>query len=135
MTDLVNDLLEALEPYDVTAASWLRLREDLPEAADMAVDELDRALNTYVYERIRLLRLREGHAAIDAEIAQLPAARLTDILVTVGRLSSRALIDNLVVYAAHIAAGTPYGPAVWHEAVLVVNAAKIINSEKELSRR
>lgn len=134
--DLVNDLLEALAPYDVTAASWLRLRERLPEAPmAVAVDELDRALNSYVYEQIQHLRLRNGSVEIDNEIAQLPAARLTDILVTVGRLSARDLVDNLVVYAAHIAAGTSYGPAVWHEAVLVVNAAKIINNEKEVSRR
>jgi hypothetical protein len=127
MTDLVNDILEALEPYDVTMTSWLKLRLNLPVGkAPIAVDELDRAVNGYVYEQIMHLRRVHGDVASDATIDDLRGEPLKAMLVMAGRLDPSWLTDNLIVYAAHLAALTSYGHAVWRAVsdVVVVVAAE-----------
>lgn len=139
MTDLANDLIYALERYDTTMSSWLTLRQDLEGGSynrqAVPVNELDRALNTYINEQIQWLRLKNGTVEIDAMIALLPSEPLTNILVRAGRLSTNNVVDSLIVYAAHIAAGTAYREEAWTNIAEAVVAYAIRANEKELSRR
>ena len=114
MTDLVEDLLVALEPYDTTMASWSALRTSLPNMRfAVSTDQLDRALYAYASEQIVGLRLVNGTVESDAFIDDLPGEPLKNILVQAGRLQPSALVDALIVYGAHLAALTSYRGAVW----------------------
>ncbi len=114
MTDLANDLLEALEPYDVTMSSWLQLRLNLPTGkAAVRTHDLDRALYIYVTEQIIYLRLVNGSVEADQLIEDMSGEPLSAVLVMASRLYASQLVDALVVYAAHLGALTSYGNVAW----------------------
>lgn len=130
MRDLVNDLIEALEPYDVTMSSWLNLRLNLPIGRfAVGADDLDRALHIYVTEQISGLRMVNGSVEADAFIEAMPSEPMKAVLVMAGRLQPSQLVDALIVYAAHLAALTSYGQAVWGRVVEVVVLEAVIVGE------
>lgn len=125
MTDLVNELLEALERYDTTMSSWIKLRVQLPRQrahyrAAVPIDDLDRVLYAYVTEQIIRLRVVNGSVEADQAIKALAREPLEAVLVMAGRLQPSQLADALIIYAAHLAALTSYGEAVWGNVVEVV---------------
>ncbi len=126
MTDLIDDLLAALKPFDTSMSHWEALRPYLPAAKfAVSVEDLDRALYAYVSEQIIGLRMINGSAEADAYIDDLAGEPLKNILIQAGRLHPSRLVDALIVYAAHLAALTSYRGVVWRracEAVVVVAA-------------
>lgn len=134
MTDLVNDLIEALEPYDVTMSSWLNLRLNLPIGKfAVATDDLDRGLYSYVSEQIVCLRMVNGSVEADQAIEDMPGEPLKAVLVMAGRLQPSPLLDALIVYGAHLGALTSYGSLPWSRVVEVVVMEAVIVGEMKVS--
>lgn len=134
MTDLVNDLIEAIEPYDVTMSSWLNLRMNLP-VGKVAVHthDLDRALYIYVTEQIIYLRTVNGSVEADQLIDAMSSEPLKAVLVMAGRLQPSTLVDALIVYAAHLGALTSYGTDPWARVVEVVVMASLQAGEMRVA--
>jgi hypothetical protein len=134
--NLVNDLIEAIEPYDVTMSSWLRLRTQLPVSkASVETYELDKAMCAYLHEQTLWLRLKNGSVEMDHVMSQLRGQSLQRALIQAGQLHPSDIVDGLIVYAAHLAAGTSYGQAAWDRILTAIWGFKISNDEKEMSRR
>lgn len=134
MRDLVNDLIEALEPYDVTMSSWLNLRLNLPVGkAAVSTDDLDDALYAYVSEQVVYLRMVNGSVEADQAIEAMSSEPLKAVLIMAGRLLPFRLVDNLIVYAAHLAALTSYGEAVWGRVVEVVVMESLATGEMRVA--
>jgi hypothetical protein len=134
MTDLVNDLIEALEPFDKTMSSWLNLRLNLPVGkAPMRTDFLDSALHVYVSEQIIWLRTVNGSVEADLAIKSMPGEPLEAVAVMAGRLQPSRLVDGLIIYAAHLAALSSYGDAIWGNVVEVVVMESVIAGEMKVA--
>lgn len=136
MLDLTEDLMEVLEPFDVTMTSWLQLRRRLNTNPDVDLsatrESLTRAFGHYCEEQVMAMQGRHGTYVCDAAVTKLVG--IHDTLIRAGRLTGDVLVDKILVYAAHLAAMGPYGPAVWDRAARIVLAAQMTTKEKELKR-
>lgn len=133
MKDLTNDLLEDLEPYDVTMSHWLNLRLNLP-VGKFATDtwSLDRAIRVYVQDQVNGLRLINGSVESDHAIEELRAPTLQQTLASIYASthgSRRETMTMLVVYAAHLAAMTSYGRGAWDRAAETFALEAVVSGE------
>jgi hypothetical protein len=136
MADLIEELLEALEPYDVAIASFTKLRTWLTsqEGDEYAETRLqaERTLKAFIGDRTRALRDTYGHDHADKQLGSLIG--LSACLIMGGKLTSNPLTDMIIVYAAHLSALTSYGESPWHNVSKVILAAQVRTTEKELAR-
>lgn len=142
MADLIEDLMEVLEPFDVTMSAWIRLRQHLhvrETSGSGNVDSLgaraamNLAFNIYLEDQVAWMQFKYGPDASDDALRSLLG--VNDTLLRAGKLLRDPLADKILIYAAHLAAMGPYGPAVWDRASKVVLAAAMTATEKELSKR
>jgi hypothetical protein len=133
MADLVTELLEVLEPFDIPTGSFLALRRSLagPQHS-VAAQFLEAALRAHLREQVLYFQTMHGREACDAGLAELTG--LHDALIRVGKLTGDPLADEILVYAAHLAAMGSYGPAVWDRTSKIVLAAAMNTTEKELAK-
>jgi hypothetical protein len=142
MADLIEELMEVLEPFDVTMSAWIRLRQHLtmqetsgsrdPDGLG-ARTAMNLALSIYLEDQVAWMQFKNGHEACNEGLRKLFGVH--DTLIRAGRLLGDPLGDKILMYAAHLAAMGPYGPAVWDRASKVVLAAQISTTEKELSKQ
>lgn len=130
MLDLVDELLEVLEPFDVTVSSWLNLKRTLGEASWNRICR--QALSNYLQDRVTWFRITHGQDGCKVALRDLVGVH--DTLIRAGRLTADPLVDHLLVYAAHLAALSSYGPAVWDRASKTLLQIQMTVKEKELKR-
>lgn len=135
MKDLIEDLLEALEPYDVHLHHFAEIRRHL-RTLDTNFTETrlstERSLRAFINDQTRALRERHGHDASDKALEELVGLNAT--LIMAGKLTGNPLTDMIIVYAAHISALTSYGLSPWTNVSKIVLAAQMSTTEKELAR-
>lgn len=131
MLDLAEELLKALEPFDVTISSWLNLKRQLGNAAWTRICR--NSLKTYLEDQVIWYRMTHGgQDECDAALKNLVGVH--DTLIRAGRLSGDSLVDTILIYAAHLGALSSYGPAVWDRCARVLLQAQMTVKEKELRR-
>lgn len=135
MKDLIEELLEALEPYDVHLHHFAEIRRHL-RTLDTNFTETrlstERSLRAFINDQTRALRERHGHDASDKALEELVGLNAT--LIMAGKLTGNPLTDMIIVYAAHISALTSYGLSPWTNVSKIVLAAQMSTTEKELAR-
>lgn len=129
MPDLIEELTEALEPFDLTMSSWLDLQRLADNRALLATRQ---AFGYYLEDRVLAVRNRYGAEDCDAGLAELTG--LHDALIRVGKLTEDPLADKILIYAAHLAAMSSYGPAVWDRTSKIVLTYAMKTTEKELAK-
>jgi hypothetical protein len=129
MRDLTEELMEVLEPFDVTMNSWLRLHHHLDNGSLLAVRQ---AFGYYIENQIFEMQAKYGLDACNEGLSKLFG--IHDTLIRAGKLTSNAVADKILVYAAHLAAMSSYGPAVWDRAAKIVLSVAMETTEKELER-
>lgn len=136
MPDLIEELTEALEPFDLTMSSWLRLRHAIP--VETKPDHVGPhaalllAYGLYLEDQVLGMQRKYGKEACDAGLAELTG--LHDALIRVGKLTGDPLADKILIYAAHLAAMSSYGPAVWDRTSKIVLTYAMKTTEKELAK-
>lgn len=130
MLDLVDELLEVLEPFDVTISSWLNLRRQL--GAESWTRICRNPLSLYLRDQVDWFVTTHGREGCDAALRDLFGVH--DAFTRAGRLTGDSLIDEILVYAAHLGALSSYGPAVWDRCARVLLQAQMTVKEKELKR-
>jgi hypothetical protein len=126
---MLEELMEALEPFDTTMSAWIRLNKTLDNGSLKAMRQ---ALRYYLEGQVVDLRYRYGAAVCDQGLAGLFG--IHDTLIRAGKLTGDTLIDEILVYAAHLAAMSSYGPAVWDRAARVVLETAMTTTEKQLAK-
>lgn len=130
MLDLVDELLEVLEPFNTPIGSWRALRHQLgTEDWDLICR---RSLSIYLQDRTAGFKIMYGRGECDAGIRDLVGVH--DALIRAGRLTGDSLVDDILIYAAHLGALSSYGPAVWDRCARVLLQAQMTVKEKELKR-
>lgn len=136
MKDLIQDLLEALEPYDLNLHNYIDIRAWLNSQKDLDFAEarlsFERSLTAFIGDSTRELRDKHGADVADQGIDELVG--LGSTLIMGGKLTENPLTDMILVYAAHLSALTSYGPRPWESVSKIILAAQISTTEKELAR-
>lgn len=130
MLDLTEELLETIEPFDITISSWIDLKHRLGGASWDRICR--RALSTYLEDRVSEFQLTYGKDQCDAALRNLVGVH--DALIRAGWLTGDPLADKILIYAAHLAALTSYGPAVWDRTAKVMLQAQTTVKAKDLKR-
>lgn len=130
MLDLVDELLEVLEPFDITISSWLNLKRQLGDASWNRICR--NPLSTYLQDQVTWFKITHGQEGCDAGLRELFGVH--DALIRAGRLTGDSLVDEILIYAAHLGALSSYGPAVWDRCARVLLQAQMTVKEKELKR-
>lgn len=129
MPDLIEELTEALEPFDLTMFHWLELQRFTDNGALLATRQ---AFGYYLEDQVLGMQRKYGKEACDAGLAELVG--LHDALIRVGKLTGDPLADKILIYAAHLAAMSSYGPAVWDRTSKIVPTYTMKTTEKELAK-
>lgn len=130
MLDLVEELLEVLEPFDITVSSWLNLKRTLSASSWERICR--RSMSVYLEDQVIWFQQIHGKDGCDAALKDLFGVH--DTLIRAGRLTGDSLVDKILIYAAHLGALSSYGPAVWDRCARILLQAQMTVKEKELRR-